>query len=552
MNNSLKYFSIILIAAISTFVIVQCTKENFTEPQDPFEFQRLDPNPANIILGEGASALLVKTNEGNIVETETGLRVKGSIYIENKIYGDILLTSGDFEFTDNAGNNSFSGFTGIGLIEFPKEGIFKNLDVTEIIASPMGFKKGSEFDLEAFSWPVNENRYYFYYENPDRFGAGLTNTSFDNINQVAVDPADPFLYINCSFEGSSFGPIDNLGIAFSTQGLIPYKPLVDYYNIPRFNGHLYLSGSVPILKYPVAVAGEFVMRFANEESDADKFFNGQDFYYKMGMNGQLTFEHDLLDWLDVEVVLGQASVYLDIRDDGETRIKWAGLREVPPTTPSDFIYQVVGQDWDFLDYLAVSQQKEKFYGTIGTNLSDWEFGFSTDSWLQIGSYKIDMGGITLELSPIRMYFEGRAVLAGFTRVKLTGEINRNGNFELKGSVSNSFHASKYGLSIGYSLKIEASLKHSDGKVTFKGKAKLDGEACAGEICVGIGTTVSITISSDGEFEVCFSIGIAGVGYDVCLDFDVVTINGQQSYTQTMNYEIIPIEQVPIENRYEPE
>ena len=547
LKTILRNISFVLLAV----VLGTCTKDNFVEPQDPFEVQRLEPNPEEIQLGSGDNALVIKTNQSNIIETETGIRVKGSIFAQNEKYGDVRVSTGDFELIFNKAEGFYEQIQGIGMVDLPNQGILSELKIDKFIYSPIGFKKGSEFeDTGIFGWPINPDRYYFYYETPDRFSLGITKTALDAISKVAVDPQDPYVFMACSFSGSPFGPTDNIKMAFSTQGLIPFSPLVDFYDIPSFNGHIYMGANFPLLNYPVSVEGEYVLRFADETGDAAKFFNGEDFNFKLGMNGQLTFDHDALDWLNIEVVLGQATTYLQFDPSGETMLKWAGERSTPSATPSDFVAQVIGQDWDFLDYLQITEQKETFYGTIGTDLSDWEFGFKTESSMKIGNYSIDMGGVELELSPERMYFKGSARLAGFSRASLSGEINKNGNFELKGKVSNGFHASTKGLSIGYDLSLDVSFKHQDGTVTFKAKAKLSGEACLGKLCASFSIKASVTISSNGDFEVCFSIGIGKLGFDVCIDFTVA--ENTEGYIQTMDYVEIPLEQVPIENRFEAE
>jgi len=547
LQTILRNIAFVLLA----IVLGTCTKENFVEPQDPFEVQRLEPNPTEIQLGSGKNALVIKTNKSNIVETENGIRVKGSIYAQNETYGDVRVSTGDFELVFNEVEGFYEQIQGIGMVDLPNQGLLSELKIDKFIYSPIGFKKGSEFeDIGIFGWPVNPDRYYFYYETPDRFNLGITKTALDAISKVAVDPQDPYFFMACSFSGSPFGPTDNAKIAFSTQGLIPYEPLVTFYDIPSFTGHIYLGANIPLLEFPASVEGEYVLRFADETGDAAKFFNGEDFNFRMGTNGKVTFDHEALDWLNIEVVLGEASTYLQLDPSGESMMKWAGQRSTPSTTPSDFVAQVIGQDWDFLDYLQISEQKETFYGTIGTVPSDWEFGFKTESSMKIGNYSIDMGGIELELSPVRMYFKGTARLAGFTRASLSGEINKNGNFELKGSVSNGFHAEAAGLSIGYDLGLDITFKHKDGTVTFKAKAHLSGEACLGKLCAGFSINASITISSNGDFEVCFSIGIGKLGFDVCIDFNTMeNIDGTPGYKQTMTAIEIPLEQVPIENRF---
>ncbi len=416
-------------------------------------------------------------------------------------------------------------------------------------AAMIGFKKGSEFETGAFEWPVNPDRYYFYYEVPDGFDAGILQMWMSGIKRVAIDPTDPLFYVYCDFGLTGLGPLQDIGMGFSAQGLITYQPLVDYYSIPSFTGNLYFRAAISLEEIPVVISGETVLAFKTPETDAFAFFNGENASYKFGSNARLTFDSSVLDFLNIEIVLGEASVYYDINTQQESVIKWAGIREVPSSTPSDFLYQVIGQDWDFLDYLQITELREIFYGTISSDLSNWELGFKSNTWLNIGNYRIDMGSMYLEFTTDHLFFGGSMRLAGFGRAAIDGSVYMNGNFEFKGTVSSGFSASSGGLSIGYDLRIEVTFKHTDGVVTLKGKARLSGEACAGLICVGFGINTTITISSEGSFEICFSIGVGAIGYDVCINFNSVMINGRESYTQTMTAIEIPLEQVPLENRF---
>ena len=94
-----------------------------------------------------------------------------------------------------------------------------------------------------------------------------------------------------------------------------------------------------------------------------------------------------------------------------------------------------------------------------------------------------------------------------------------------------------------------------GVFKFSGKIKLSGEACVSigkiDICAGFTIRGSVSISSDGEFEVCFSIGIGKLGFDVCISYHRSSVR-DDDFVQTMTYKEIPIEQVPIENRFEPD
>ncbi|MCX6174938.1 MAG: hypothetical protein NTZ27_09325 [Ignavibacteriales bacterium] len=554
MKTKIKQYLPVIIIAISILFLMQCTKENFVEPIDPFETQRLEPNPQTFKLGSGNNALLLKANKASVIQTDYGYRIKGSVYIENSKYGDIRLSNGDFELVKDATGNFFSKISGLGIAELPHEGLLNNLALEGMPVSKLVFKKGSEFESGPFAWPVDPDRYYFYYENDNPYSALITKSKFQNIRKVAIDPLDPYYFTSCDFNGSKLGDLSDVGIAVSVQGLIPYTPLVTSYNIPSFKGNFYLSGTIPLNKYPIAFSGEAVLSIGSSGSNSDDFFANKNSTFKMGLNGKATLDNQVLDWLNVEVVLGKASLYLGVENSGKTQIKFVGEREMPPSTPSDFLYQVIGQDWNFLDYLVPIEQKEIFYGTIGTEFSEWELGFKSESSLNILGNKIDMGHTFLEINSSSMHFSGEVVVAGLNRIGVTGYAERNGNFELTGYMSNGLSVSKGKLHFGYELSADVTLKHESGTFTFRGRVKLHGEACLSigkiDICVDFTIRATVTISSNGNFEVCFSIGIGKLGFDVCINYESSS-SVNEKFTQTMTYKEIPLELVPKENRFEP-
>jgi len=546
-----RYFNLFIVSFF-ILLLMQCTVENFVEPIDPFESKKLEPNPEKILVGTGQNAILLKANKASLVKTDYGYSVKGSVYIENKKYGDIRLTNGTFDIIKDAAGN-YTQINGLGISELPKEGLLKKLNLDGLPLAPMILKKGSEFESGPFGWPVDPNRYYFYFENDEPYSASVTKSKFKNIKKVAIDPLDPYYFTSCDFSGSKLGDISDAGIAVSAQGLIPFAPLVTSYTIPSFKGNFYLSGTIPLNKYPIAFSGEAVLALGSSSSNHDNFFANRNSTFQLGLNGKATLDNEVLDWLNIEIVLGKASLYLGIQESGSTTIKFVGEREFPPSKPSDFLYEVIGQDWDFLDYLVPVEQKETFYGTIGTEFSEWELGFKSESTLNILGNRIDMGHTRLEITSSSMHFDGEALIGPFGRVGAKGYAERNGNFELLGFARVDKKYSKGPLYLKFEFSIDASLKHASSKFTFKGKVKLSGKACvdvgAFDICAGFTIRASVTISSDGSFEVCFSIGIGGVGFDVCIEYDRSSLMTEE-FIETMTYREIPIEQVPIENRFQ--
>ncbi len=559
LKKSLSVLALILLAVGLT----QCTKENFVEPPDPFESKPLEPNPATFTLGKGENAIIFKTNRENVRRFSNGkdsvhiIRITGSLYVENTRFGDIRLTNGDFNFFTNSSedyqNNVFDDFKGMATIHIPNEGIFKIIDISDMINVPIGLKKGSDFESGPFEWPVNPNRYYFYYENPNPIPINISNSPLEDVKKIALDPTDPFFFFQTDINGTKLGDLSDVGLAFSAQGLIPFTPIVDEpeERFDSFFGHIYISGTVPLGEYPASISGEGVIRFpSNDSKNVANFFNGGNSSFALGINGKVNLENEKLEWLGIDVTLGKGTVELGTFPSGFSGFKVLGIREEPPISVSDFLNEVINEDYDFLDYLAPYREREVFYCHMNSDFSDWGMGFKLETWLELpGDYEIDMGHAYLYVDPNIMEFSGETRIAGFSKVGVEGFVKKTGEFRLTGYAKSEFSASWHKLKLEFEMGIDVTFAYAQGIVVFSGNAKLHGAVYLGKLHAGFTLHASFTIRSDGSFEVCFSIGIGKLGFDVCLDFNIKYYHEGQPYHPKLRYTEIPLEQVPIENRF---
>ncbi len=543
--SRVKIFSLLL----ALVIVSGCRKENFVEPPDPFEPATLDPEHEAITLGEGSNALTLLVNNNSFKEKGNKAQISGSFFVHNEFFGDLRVFSGDFQLTKNESGN-FIDFNGFGRLEFPNEGPFSALGIEGIVGRKIGFQKGGEFDLDDFPWPVNPDRYYFYVDTEEGFDAKIHETKLKGIKRIALDPTDPYLFVNAVVEKKG-EEVGEFGVAFSAQKKIPFYPVVTEYTLSPFLGEFYLSGEVPVKRFSVTLWGEAVFSFG--EGAADSYFSGENSVYTMGANGKVLLDNEALDWLDIDVELGRASLELDVHDDGYTQLKFVGLREDPPMTPSEFMDEIIGASWDFVDNLYPYEQKEIFYGTLGSNPDEWEIGFDIDSRMKILDYDIDMGNIHLYVTSHSLEFAGSMPVNVIGRIGVSGNVRDNGEFSFSGYGSAGFDVSAGPLSLHGSIGMNLSLAYADATLTITGRVHLNGGACAeilgAEVCVDFGIDAWTTIRSDGYFEVCFSIGIDGVGFDVCLEFKKENMNGNEIEFVEMTQRQIPIEQVPVENRF---
>lgn len=574
----LKRTLLLGISGLLSFTTLSCVENIFVPPPDLFVKQRLEPNPRSITFGSGSNALIIKTNKANVTDTEHGIRIRGSLFIQNKKYGDIRLTSGDFVLLKASSKNlgkyfspeygelpvsrglfksndesgtEYVGFAGYGLVELPNQGIVKNLQVLGVDGAPIGFIKGSELK----DWPVGSDNYYFFMNLESGVKVEVGKSSLSGVKRIAIDPLDPYFYVSCDFEGSTLGPITNIGFAVSAQGFIPFNPLIDIYKLPSFNGNLYLTGTVSLTKFPVSIMGETVIGFnVGDPRGSEKFFNGEDVNLDVGLNGEATLEHDLLEILDFDIVLGQASLYFMMKESGDAELNFIGVVKTPAFTPSEMMYKIIGVDWKFLDYIVPQRSETTLYATIGTEPSDWELGFKQKSFLDIlGKWKLDMGETFLEIDSDHMAFKGESSVAGFVRVGVEGEVHKNGDFKLTGYKKKGFTLNWGRLYLSFRLGMNLTVALQDKVFTMRGKFNIGGKACVEilevDVCAEMSLNAEASISTNGNFELKFRIGIGKLGFDVKINF---SFDEYGNSIETMTYEEIPIEMVPLENRFQPQ
>ena len=180
-------------------------------------------------------------------------------------------------------------------------------------------------------------------------------------------------------------------------------------------------------------------------------------------------------------------------------------------------------------------------------------GFKLETKLNLpGNFTVDMGHTYFYVDPNQIQFSGEAVIAGFSRIGVNGEAHRNGNFKFTGYQKSDFSAHWHSLSFSYSMGMDVTLEYANKVVTFMGRVKLQGHASVKivgvKVSAGFTIRASVTISSNGHFRVCFSIGIGKLGFDVCLDYKAPQQMGRK-YQPELRYTEIPLEMVPVQNRF---
>lgn len=589
-------------AALILMLAWACQTENFTEPPDPFEVQRLEDGNVAFQFGEGPGSFRIRTNAQNVTVTDKGnIRIRGTLFADRSNQAPVKFSQGDFILIKNAEPSmksahidgigdvplshgsfkmltatgeeytEFTAFGGYSEFTIPQVGILQEATVDQPEGTNILFAKGSDLP-EGF--PVNSDRtyYYFYYDDLVSFALGQAPFMID---RMAIDPDDPYLYVHAN--AMSIPGLESLedgGFAVSVQGNIPFIPQesLSFGRVESFDyGNLLLQGSInlqSVFKVPIVIAdATCVIGFGNLENGVN-FFNGADVPMMMGLQGGFVLAvHDLANF-----TLGEAAVSLRIAGYSDFEFSWAGwiTNEIRVLEPIEELlgFNTEGSAWDFFQ-IPGQVNEMKTWGTIGTDPGNWAFGFESQSYLNIPNImKFDMGGITFDLSPSNLDLYCRMRIGGFGFVNFGGYIHDDGAFGIEAHAGSdvSFDLKILEIECGYRVGFDFDANvNGDWSFCLDGKAYLDislgepffvahpelieyrhpdGRPLKLEISVGI----DACLNNDGKFKGKVSFSFLKIGYSFKFSFSLNSAESNPLY----DFQEIPYEEVPLENRFGPE
>ncbi|MCD6332917.1 MAG: hypothetical protein J7L89_06555, partial [Bacteroidales bacterium] len=457
-------FRFVCILILGSFMTTGCLKHEFTEPPDPFEQQRLEEGYATFEFGSGENKVTILTNKDNVTPTDKGnIRIRGTIFAgrnslipvrigqgdyilvkhltggQKTVYlnghGDIPLSKGSFKMLKNnhSGFESFEGFGGYSEFTLPKVGITQYLEIPTADGSPTGFALGSE--LEDF--PVNPDRYYFYFYYGDQADFVLSQSSF-MVDKMALDPDDPYFYVHASaLSIPVLDAVEDGGFAVSVQGMIPFDvpSSLSFGKVESFNfGNIMLQASInleSVLEVPLVIQDATTVIGFGNLTDGVNFFNDMQVPMTIGIYGSFVVDiGGIVEWQ-----VGEAAVSLRYGGPNDFKFSYAGVFDNDMSILSA-IEDLTGikADVSAFDFIQPPQQVMKIvaYGSIGSNINDWEVGMKSQSYMEFPHIMtIDLGGVDFEINPDHLYYNCRMPIAIFGHIGLAGEINKNGSFWLK-------------------------------------------------------------------------------------------------------------------------
>lgn len=495
-----------LLLVFALFVFFISCKDRDFKPIDIFEEEEKPPfdEDGNIIADSTILNVGVTCNGVNLFayldrvqEISNGYQIKGTLFTQTNL-GLTPLTSGDFTVT-KGNNGDLVKMEGFGSTLVPEVGDFAGvMSYSDIFGANLSYGNGVEFRRFDGELPLQDESCYFRFNLdpaadflPGKVGGpmmiGNTLINFKDLYMNADAPAilvkgDMYFFDKNSKpeaikDGASkftkfkakagkLSPkysISNVSIGLAAKPHFPFRPakfsdqleeIVGGTNFETFDGSIYLKGTVPLKKYPIDVTGEFV--YDNSYAGyrlPDLFENGLDnTAYRLGVNGKVEFGHFLLDMLplDLRVELGNATLQQQMALTGESFIRFAGEYD------SARLYdELLGPE--IAKVLPTTTYSGKMYVNIGTELSEWELYMENQMEINIpGVGRQPFQQAILHFNNEGIYVSGLATLPyGVGQIKLTGELNKDGSFALKGMANAGVDFGK-GIKLGSALNVEVS------------------------------------------------------------------------------------------------
>lgn len=254
----------------------------------------------------GISPVVFRARTEWVKRTATGFSVEGTLLLSTPV-GQIALLEASVELESVAGDPmQIDRIRGLVRVPMPEIGFLSGFDTPDPLRAEIGLDYGK--NLEHLGAPLAaERRYVFFsYTQGLSASAGPITISAPGAADalLIVDPADPMIYVEGSLFGmGAIGPLEDVGIGMSLQGLMPFTPLHTLEgrdDIGVFDGHLYVTGKVPFVRLPLALDGEMMIDLGGEPDLAST-----DLHF--GANGILEVSVDFLKFFHFGFELGSAT-----------------------------------------------------------------------------------------------------------------------------------------------------------------------------------------------------------------------------------------------------
>lgn len=293
-------------------------------------------------------------------------------------------------------------------VPFPGAGALQGVSVASVARGQIGYDVGSNLaDVEA---PIARDRHYLYVDTE----AGLSATSgivtfsapVGGGLRALIDPTDPSLFFKGDVLGlGKFGKVTDLAVGVSARGQLPFTPKVTWGiedQVKAMKGHLFVSGSVPLSKYPLSIDGDIVVNVDPDNTGKPAFSNATG-GLAIAANGTVNVTIDYVPSLELSFPVVNATMGGKVTDteqdayfsgEADSDVKW--IPTVIPLRPAGKV-KVAGRV-----HSDVSKSFLKAEGkyTLATTM--------VNEWLDLGLSDVDLATAKMQIDKNGFRIQGAA------------------------------------------------------------------------------------------------------------------------------------------------
>lgn len=539
MMKKFRFYPLLLAFVL---LIVGCEKE-YIDPIDIFETEELT-DPEELDLGGVSGTDTLYVNADRVRKTDNGYHIKGSLFSKS-LSGKIPITNGEFFITTNESIEKLKlgvsglSFNGYGTADFPDAGLLEDAEIQDIPGSDVYYNTGKVFKEESkiSVLPLLDDRYYFRYkiDNPKKGKEYRLKKMIFKMREYYMDAYDPsVLFVGDVYHekaGVRRKVIEQMGVGLSANELfefIPYtyserlEEVVEGTGFESFNGGVYLSGIIPLRKYPMKIRGTAILNTSySGQGNLDFFERGFDeASLQMGVNGQLYFDHQLIKILPMldTVEIGHATLQVELSESTQS-LRMAG------EYTTDYLKKFVGEE--ALKWIPYNAGSGMMYVRITDNLDDFIVYMEENISFNVpGLGTTPLAQSTFKITKDDIEVSGTMNLPyGIGDMEVIGKLGRDGTFLLSGEADCNIdlgggmvYESHMYVEIsneGVILKGSMDLPYGIGSVDVTGVIKTDGTLLlSGEADCNINLGEGMEYSS----HIFFEISNSGIVFEGSMDF----------------------------------
>lgn len=286
----------------------------------------------NIVVDEkGQFPMVFRVHSSGVEELPNGFQAKGAVLLD--VPGGTI-TLADAEIVFEYGSSGIFGIErlhGVARVPFPDFGSPEDVELEAPIAE-IGIELGK--NLSHLQAPLLDDRRYLFFNFSSKLSAKVGSLVVEapggTQHTLVLDHTDPMFFMRATLSGLPGMPveIDEAGLGFSRQGLLPWVPThtwgLDPTTMPiGFSGQMYveMAGGVSLPGIPVSISSGGVTVFDIDPARTGRtIFTDPENGMRFGTDREVGVSLELIPSVSLDMTFAEASIDLSMLKDSKTAV----------------------------------------------------------------------------------------------------------------------------------------------------------------------------------------------------------------------------------------